>query len=426
MLSLRSSGLLVAAAIAVATPGYPQPSFERIVGTGDPVPEAPPGTVFWLPYEPHTAGDWVVFSAFSGIGRGVYAWDGFAFHRVVDETMPAPGGGGWIVPWADVGEVDVNADGRIVFVAQDAAGYGIGEWAPGDGMSWLYPPAAPSPLGPGPFEPQGPRFLGDDVLVVHVSIGGPDVRGVVRFPLAGGAVAATEPATQVWPPRTATHEGSFVFGESNPDRVQGLWQVGPGSSPELLLQRGIPLVDGLPGEVWNGFVGGLLRFGLGGVVFRGGGDLGTHGVYRVIGPGQWEKIYEHGDIEPRTGLPIELSPEHNQSASANRLVFVVRTDQLTYHLLLREPDGTLVNLISTGDMLDGEVASRFYLTTKAMPDDNTVYVEIDRESETAIWRIGLEPLGGPNPLEIPSTSGIGLAAMVALLAAVAVVRLVRR
>lgn len=148
-------------------------------------------------------------------------------------------------------------------------------------------------------------------------------------------------------------------------------------------------------------------------------------MYLITGPGQWENIYEHGDIEPRTGLPIELSPEHSQSASANRLVFVARTDQLTYHLLLREPDGTLVNLISTGDMLDGEVASRFYLTTKAMPDDNTVYVEIDRESETAIWRIGLEPLGGPSPLEIPTSSGVGLAAMVALLAGVALARLAR-
>ena len=185
------------------------------------------------------------------------------------------------------------------------------------------------------------------------------------------------------------------------------------------------MVDGLPGEVWNGFVGGLLRFGLGGVVFRGGGDLGTAGVYLITGPGQWENIYEHGDIEPRTGLPIELSPEHHQSASNNRLVFVARTDEFTDHLLLREPDGTLVNLISTGDMLDGEVASRFYLTTKAMPDDNTVYVEIDRESETAIWRIGLEPLGGPNPLEIPTSSGVGMAAMVALLAGVALARLVR-
>jgi hypothetical protein len=60
-----------------------------------------------------------------------------------------------------------------------------------------------------------------------------------------------------------------------------------------------------------------------------------------------------------------------------------------------------------------------------MPDDNTVYVEIDRESETAIWRIGLEPLGGPSPLEIPTSSRLGLVAMVALLAGFSMVRIGR-
>jgi hypothetical protein len=366
----------------------------------------------------------VVFSAFSGIGRGVYAWDGSAFHRVVDELMAGPPGSGSIVAFADAGEIDVNGWGDVVFVGQDEVDFGVFRWRASEGLSRVYRRGDPSPVGPGTFAELSPRLWGDDTLMVHYSIDGPSAQGIVRYSADGPPTSVTPAGFEIVPPRIDVR-GELVFAGVDPNEVRGIWGLDVGGEPELLLPAGVPLGAGLPGEVWNGFVGGLLRFGLGGVVFRGAGDLGTRGVYLITGPGQWENIYEHGDIEPRTGLPIELSPEHHQSASNNRLVFVARTDELTYHLLLREPDGTLVNLISTGDVLEGEVASRFYLTTKAMPDDNTVYVEIDRESETAIWRIGLEPLGGPNPLEIPTSSRVGMAAMVALLAVVALTRLVR-
>lgn len=403
----------------VSLPTSAQVSFERIIGTGDPLPGAPPGTAINYPFEAQAAGEWIAFGTISSFGRGVYAWDGRTVRRVVDEQTPVLNGNLTIVPFPDEARMDVDALGSVVVYGEGSAGQGVWRWDGGGPVELVVRAGDPSPTAPGEavLAMQSPR-LRDSTAYVMVERSGaaPFESEIIGFPYNGPAFRATPESFFV--SGTAFDAGSqLLYRAFDTKLVGGLWRAEPGEAPELLLAPGDPLPGGLPGEPWTGAATQLLRFGLNGAVVGGGGTLGTRGFFVVTEPGVGYALIHHGDPEPRTGQPILLIPSGYASASDHRFAFVARLADDSRHLSVREPDGSFLPILSTGDVLEGEVVTDIWISTKAFASDDRLVAVISRQTEAAIWTIDLPPLGGPSVPAIPTTSAIGLVVLALLLAA---------
>ncbi len=391
-----------------------QISFQRLIGTGDPLPGAPPGTTINYPFEAQAAGEWVAFGAFSQIGTGVYAWDGTAFHLVVDELTPVPGGQPAIRPIPDVG-MDVDASGRVVTYAETSTSHGVWRWRVGEPIELVIKTGDPSPTAPGEtvLAADLPRVEGATAYVSIERTGDTYVQQVVAFPVDGPAYLATPPDFQHFASFDARDQ--LLYRAFDTNLLGGLWRADPGGPPELLLAPGDPLWGGLPGETWIGAVGDLLRFGMGSAVLSGGGTLGTRGLFAVTESGVAEALVRQGDPEPRTGLPILQLPGADASVSEHRLAFIAILADGSRHLSVREPDGSFLPIISTGDVLEGQVVNNIWISTKAFANDNRLVAEIHRQGDGAVWIIDLPPVLGPPPAAIPTSSAFALVAFALVL-----------
>lgn len=157
-------------------------------------------------------------------------------------------------------------------------------------------------------------------------------------------------------------------------------------------------------------------------MLNGAGSLGSRGSFAVTQPGAVQALVRHGDPEPRTGLPILQLPSAHASASEHRFAFLADLADGSRHLSVREPDGSFLPIISTGDVLEGQVVTNIWISSNAFASDNRLVAEIHRQTDGAVWIIDLPPvLVGPTPATIPTLSPMALAAL-ALLFVVAAVR----
>lgn len=188
-------GTIFAIGVLAAPAASGQISFQRLAGTGDPLPGAPPGTSINFPFESQAAGSWIAFGAFSEIGTGVYAWDGNTVHRVVDELTPVPGGQPTITPYPDVG-MDLDAAGCVVIFGQTSSSHGVWRWEAGEPLELVVKTGDPSPTAPGEtvLAADLPRVWGETAYVV-VERSGTSRLEIIAFPSGGGlpfgAIATT-------------------------------------------------------------------------------------------------------------------------------------------------------------------------------------------------------------------------------------------
>lgn len=409
-----SGGLALGTIFAIGALAVPaangQISFQRLIGTGDALPGAPPGTTINYPFEAQAAGEWVAFGAFSQIGTGVYAWDGTSFHLVVDELTPVPGGQPAIRPIPDVG-MDVDASGRVVTYAETSTSHGVWRWRIGEPIELVIQTGSPSPTAPGEtvLAADLPRVWGETTYVV-VERSGASRLEIIGFASGGLPFAAIPSHLEFTYSAFDVAAAQLLYRARDTDSLDGLWRAEPGDLPELLLTSGAPLSDGFPGETWLGPGTSLLRVGLGGAVFNGAGSLGSQGFFASTQPGAVQALVRHGDPEPRTGLPILQLPSNTASASEHRFAFIAILADGSRHLSVREPDGSFLPIISTGDVLEGQVVNNIWISTKAFANDNRLVAEIHRQGDGAIWIIDLPPVLGPAPTAIPTSSPFALAA----------------
>jgi hypothetical protein len=150
-------------------------------------------------------------------------------------------------------------------------------------------------------------------------------------------------------------------------------------------------------------------------VLSGAGSLGSQGFFASTQPGAVQALVRHGDPEPRTGLPILQLPSNTASASEHRFAFIAILADGSRHLSVREPDGSFLPIISTGDVLEGQVVNNIWISTKAFANDNRLVAEIHRQGDGAVWIIDLPPVLGPPPAAIPTSSAFALVAFALVL-----------
>jgi hypothetical protein len=437
--TLLRCALLLGACPAFA--GELEVRYTRLVGSGDPIPGTPPGTVFAAVSGAQPAGDHVVFYGQndSGSVRGYYLHDGNQVQRVLDTTtiLTLPG-----VPQVPSSQIyfdfltmpiHTNGSGLVASVISTEhpghvnAYWAIQAWA--DGV--VHPIAAKGQQPPG--GPPGSRFM---------TFGAPRVRGSAVFFLATREGMLPDTGYYRWVAgdlhevalgdlnviNPAPTEGGLCATAFDPHAAgypYGIWCHEDGEpEPAQVLDFG-SLFPGGSG-VWLGVANGRLvplEDQLLWAARSSGND--ASGLYRI-----WydsvEPVLTNIDTDPVTGLPFTLWPWY---AGAGQRVAFTGYDPADFlaRLRLQDEDRLFHKLVDVGDVFEGQTVDWINLHFGGF-SGNRLAFSLYRSNDSAVWLadFGPEPPpgpgGGPSVLEVP-TLGQGARFALALMLALAAVRL---
>lgn len=399
---------------------------KRLVGTGDLLPEMPAGSRVVAALSPHVGGNHILFFAEilvppdGPVVHGLWLWDGVAFHRVVDSTMPdgqAGFLGGLLYDVDETGLVAVNIESHAMIAWQD----GVLHQVVVDGE-----PAPNAPPG-SVFESfSEPVVDGGVVYFLGGLTGVPwDQRvHMYRWSPAAGLEEIILPGLCCFATPIPTPERVEFIGATDPDDPfgeQAIWRRSPDGELTQYFRLDSPTPGAPVGTYW---IMDHTRLGVvsDGIVVKGGDNLLTvHGIFRIA-PGTVEPVLLEGQLLPGTSHPVVgFRPEY--SASGDRIAFYALANVgpspgfFPGGVVLQDAYRRLHPVVYGGDILEGQQVFSSSTSSGALSGD-TLAIDVQRGDDVAVWVADLSDLGDspPNPLEVPTLPRAGLVALIVLLA----------
>lgn len=411
----------------------PPPSYLRVVGAGDPVPGAPPGTTFLYADYPQLAGDMVVFFGQSiSDGQwvfGFYVWDGQLVHRIADTTMSGdlPGTTSDTVFSLSETMCDVGSSGLVVCALEgstiDDPYRALLAWEAGTLTAWgLAGDPAPGGAPGATFVSFGPpRIQGDSAYFAAHTSDSPSA----SWYLGSGGVLSRLPVEPMGllgtPAPTPGPLWATAYEEANPTPTSGIYRWDREFnewSPELLFSSPIP--GGAAGDVWIPQVGERSQIGAldQGATFVAYASVtpGLWGVYRTTN-GVPELVAGEQWVEPTTDQVVGEIGE-TTSSSGERIAFqAFMPDQFAqYGLYVQEADRSFRPVAVPGQDIGGVIVRGTSIRPGSLDGDRLAF-GIGSFTSSAIWIADLGPTPGYG-VEIPT---LGREALVVLLGVLALV-----
>lgn len=397
-------------------------SWTRLIGSGDTLPDTPPGYQVFAATRPHLAGENVVFAVELvnsewNVIRGVWMWDGASFHRVIDSTMPEGQAGILTNRLYSVGET-----GLVVI---NVEAYAVLGWTPGGSLAAIAVDGQAPPDGP-----PGSAF----VSFTHPTLRG----GTAYFSAALSNLPVNESVRPYsWSSAPGLAEISlsglccfgvpgptasgFFLGATDPTdpvAARAVWWVPDAGVPleYFRLDSGVPGAP--PDALWLPNYKQLGALSDSVALNAADSTYTVAGMFRVS-PGGAEVVLLEGDPDPGSGQPVGgIYPEY--SADGDRIAFNTIVNQpwpgyFPGSLVVQEGDRSLRAILSGGDILEGQQVAAAWITYGALSGDRLA-VEVQRAEDGAVWIADLTGEPAPSPLEIPTVSTIGLTLFLFLLA----------
>jgi hypothetical protein len=404
---------------------------ERLVGTGDVLPETPPGALVRVATTPHVGGENIVFWADvrvppDGLVRGLWLWDGGSFRRVIDSTMPDGQAG---ILESRLYNVDETG-----LVAVNVEGHAMMAWQGGT----LYQVALEG--GPPPNGPPGSVFESFSRPVVEAGVvaflgrmtGLPQDQAVriYTWSVSGGLEELSLPGLCCFGRPARAPDGTAYLGATDPNDQFGeraIWRRSAQGELTQFFRLDSPPPGAPPGAYWVSDYTQLGAFSEG-IVYKGrDSEFTFNGIFRISAD-HVETVILEGDQVPETSLPVGgFLPEY--SASADRIAFFALgilnpfPGYFPGGVVLQDAYRRLHRVVYGGDILEGQQVFAAYPTFGALSGD-TLAIEVQRTGDLAVWVADLSTLGDrpANPLEIPTLRPGALAVLIALIAVAGVLR----
>ena len=341
-----------------------------IIATGDTLPG---GMIFQSANAEANVNGELIFAAQGGLGySGIFKWDGAAMTRLVDTTMPAPGGMGTFASFTNL-----SYDGSNLVFAQNtaASGSALFELNGNGSIHRLVDSSTPMPGSSDTFSGLGGYFSVNGSVVAFEANNPSGKSGIYRIDTAGISTVADintanpsgqGPFNYLGTARSSTSGIAFIANGVNSAGLytQGIYLQGS-NGITALVDTTVPYPDG-------GHFQGFSDFSIDGSDLADSAGANSTGVMFKIVNGV---IYNVADFkDPAPGFAVPLTYMGTVSLKNGSVAFLAGDN--TREGLLSDYGDSLLNVIESGDVLDGKIVQYVSITDHSF-DGSTIAVNVN-------------------------------------------------
>jgi hypothetical protein len=412
--------------LGIGSPAHAQLPGERLVGSGDLVPNRP-GSVFQEVSSPQLAGEWVIARGWWSNQAGVYVWqtEGGPGLEVLGPGLQLPGLSAGATLLTQEARYDINDQGNAAVVVgwEEGETEGVGVWAWVDGVPEKVILSGELAIGStAPFQGVGRLLVEDDDIYVLAHEGDPlipETFRVYRWDAVSRQVTSiiALPADAVIQSVWLYQNRLYVHGDAIPSDPR-LWSFDrSGGDMRLEYDFPTPFPGSPPGTRWrpNGFFAPFFS------AFAEDDPL-NWGFFRLNGPGVVDQLFGPGSLDPTTGQPFSAFGGPGPLSGDTVSLFI--SDLVGPRLVVMEPLGEYHVIVGQNADFEGSEVV-FYEWLLGGLDEGQIAFGLGRANgDIAVWITRFER--GAVASEIPTTGPIGLVLIASALGFVGAFVLTRR